>query len=170
MTVQTRVGIPIVPPVALHVLILKIIYAALLKYEQITGVGVAFSEAPFALTDSSDWVKGSRVPDASFYLAERWIAYIKSTLDWHSKPFILVPDLCLEIAATSEKYFDVVEKVDHYLADGVKLIWVLNPRNKTVAVYTPGSDQITRLTLGATLSGGDILPGFTLSLKDIFPE
>ena len=56
---------------ALHVLILKIIYVALLQYEQSSGIGVAFAEAPFALADTPDWVKDSRVPDASFYVAER---------------------------------------------------------------------------------------------------
>jgi len=192
MSVQTRVGmpmdefirqfdeapfefidgerIPIVPPVALHVLILKIIYAALLKVEQTTGVGFAFSEAPFVLTDTSDWVKGSRVPDASFYLAERWTTYIKSTLDWHSKPFMIAPDLCVEVISTNDNYLDVDAKVDSYLADGVKLIWVINPRNKTVTVYTPGSDQIARLNADATLSGGVVLPNFTLLVKEIFPD
>jgi Uma2 family endonuclease len=158
------------PPVALHVLILKIIYAALLKIEQTSGIGFAFSEAPFVLTDTSDWVKGSRLPDVSFYLSERWTAYIQSTPDWHSKPIILVPDLCVEIVSQNDTYLELEAKVDNYLADGVKLIWVVNPRNKTVAVYTRGSDQITRLTIDATLSGGDLLPDFALPVKDIFPE
>lgn len=192
MAVQERVGMPmeafirqfeaapfelidgermlVVPPVALHVLILKVIYTALLKYEQTTGVGFAFSEAPFVLADVPDWVKGSRIPDASFYQAERWQAYLASTPDWSGKPFVLVPDLCVEIISTNDNYQDVDAKVDAYLSDGVKLIWVVNPRNQSVAVYTAGSDQFTRLTLGTTLTGGDLLPGFALSLRDIFPE
>src|SRR5262245_25848241 len=142
MAVQARVGMPmdefirqfdeatfelidgeriaIVPPVALHILIVKIIYAALLKVEQTTGLGFAFSEAPFVLTDSSDWVKGSRLPDVSFYLAARWTAYIQSTPDLHSKPFVLVPDLCVEVISQNDNYQDVDDKVEHYLADGVK--------------------------------------------------
>lgn len=161
--------IPLALPVALHVLILKIIYAALLKYEQ-TGIGFAFSEAPFVLTDSADWVKGSRLPDASFYLAERWTAYTQSTPEWHSKPFVIAPDLCVEIISQNDNYQEVDAKVDSYLRDGVKLIWVVNPRNQTVTVYTPGSDQFTRLKADATLNGGDVLPNFRLPVKAIFPE
>lgn len=192
MAVQTRVGMPldefirqyeeapfelidgerirVVPPVALHVLILKIVYAALLKYEQASGVGFAFSEAPFVLADTPDWVKGSRVPDASFYLAERWTAYVNTMIDWQFKPFVIVPDLCVEIVSANDNYQDVDAKVDRYLSDGVKLVWVVNPRNQSVVVYTAGSDQVTRLTLGAALTGGDLLPGFTLRLSDIFPQ
>lgn len=192
MAVQTRIGMPmdefirefdaapfelidgertpVMPPVALHVLILKIVYAALLRYEQTTGRGFAFSEAPFVLSDTSDWVKGSRVPDAMFYFAERWTAYLESTPDVQNKPFVLVPDLCVEIVSANDNYQDVDAKVDRYLSDGVRIVWVVNPRNKTVAVYTQGSDQITRLTMGAALGGGDLLPDFTLPLKDIFPE
>ncbi|MBI1255931.1 MAG: hypothetical protein GC204_00530 [Chloroflexi bacterium] len=192
MAVQTRVGMPmdefirefdaapfelidgeriaVMPPVALHVLILKTIYAALLKIEQTSGIGFAFSEAPFVLVDTADWVKGSRLPDASFYLAERWNAYTQSTPDWHSKPFVLVPDLCVEIISQNDNYQDVDLKVEKYLSDGVKLIWVINPRTKTVAVYSQGSDQITRLTIDAALTGGDLLPDFSLPVKAIFPE
>ncbi len=192
MAVQERVGMPmdefireydaapfdlidgeritLMPPVALHIIILKIIYALLLKYEQTTGIGFAFSEAPFVLADTSDWVKGSRVPDASFYLAERWTDYISSTPDWYSKPFVLVPDLCVEIISPNDNYFDVEAKVAAYLSDGVQIVWVVNLRSKTVIVYTLGSDQITRLAVGAALTGGDVLPNFMLPLKDIFPE
>ncbi len=192
MAVQTRVGMPLdefmrqfheapfelingerilsVPPVALHVLILKIVYAALLSYEKTTRVGVAFSEAPFVLLDSPNWVSGSRIPDASFYLAERWTEYIDSIPDWQYKPFVIVPDLCVEIVSSNDNYQDVDAKVDRYLSDGVKLIWVINPRNQTVAVYTAGSEQFMRLTLGATLNGGDLLPNFALTLSEIFPK
>lgn len=191
MSVQERVGMPmdefirqfdeapfelidgertaIVPTVALHTLILKIIYAALLRLEQTTGIGFVFSEAPFVLADTTDWVKGSRVPDILFYLAERWRDYLNVTPGVHDKPFVLVPDLCVEIVSANDNYADVETKVDRYLADGVKRVWVVNPRNKTVAVYMQGSDQVTRLSGEATLSG-DLLPGFALPLKDIFPE
>ena len=156
-------------PVALHVLILKVIYAALLKVEQ-TGIGFAFAEAPFVLIDSADWIKGSRVPNVMFYVAERWTAYLQSMPDYQDKPFVLVPDLCVEVISANDNYQDVDAKVDRYLADGVQLIWVVNPRNKTIAVYTQGSDQITRLGIDATLTGGTLLPDFALPLKDIFPE
>ena len=128
-----------------------------------------FAEIPFVLTYSPDWVTGSRVPDIMVYQTERIAAYREQTPNFENMPIILVPDLVIEIVSNNDKLPDVVAKVDAYLADGVRIVWVVDPRSKSVFVYTLGSDQITRLTLGATLTGGDILSGFVLPLKDIFP-
>ena len=62
--------------------------------------------------------------------------------DWQFKPFVIVPDLCVEIVSANDNYQDVDAKVDRYLSDGVKLVWVM--RNQSVAVFS-------RLTL----TGGD---------------
>src|SRR5690606_16014786 len=118
--------IPLMPPVAVHIWVLKMIYTLLLKYEQASGVGFAFSEAPFVLTDSSNWVKGLRVPDALFYLAERWTSYINDVPNWLSKPFVIIPDLCVEIVSENDVYLDVEDKVNGCLRDGVRLVWVFN--------------------------------------------
>ncbi|MFN8448761.1 MAG: Uma2 family endonuclease [Anaerolineae bacterium] len=192
MSVQERVGMPmnefirqfdeapfelidgerivIVPTVLKHGLVLKLIYSLLLGYEQAhPDVAEVFSELPFVLTYTSDWVSGSRIPDIMAFNAERLAAYRAQTPDFEDKPFVLVADLCVEIISANDNYADVEAKVDRYLSDGVRLVWVVDPYNRTVAVYAPGSDQITRLSGDATLSGGDLLPGFALPLKDIFP-
>lgn len=161
-----KVSIP--PQVAIHAITLKKIFAALLMHEQRVGVDVVFAHAPFVFAEDN-WVTRARLPDIIVFRNERLATYREETPDFADKPFLLVPDLCIEVASAADNYSDMVAKVDAYLADGVKLVWVVNPRSKSVLVYTQGSDQITRLTLGATLTGGDILPGFALPLKDIFP-
>ncbi len=179
MAVQTRVGMPMdefirefdrAPFVVGDGIILKKLYVALLNDEQKHGVSAAFAHMPYVLTDHAAGVIDARSPDIMLFRTERLVTYYAETPDFGNRPFILAPDLCVEITAANEKYFDVEDKIDHYLADGVKLIWVMNPRSKTVTVYTQGSNQITRLTIDATLSGGDVLPNFTLPVKDIFPE
>lgn len=61
----------------------------------------------------------------------------------------------------------VEEKVQDYLQAGVRLVWVIYPRTKTVVVYYPdGSAQ--RLTTADTLSGGEVLPGFALAVEAVF--
>jgi Uma2 family endonuclease len=160
--------IPIVPNVAEHGETLKHIFVALLGYEQTRGTIVVHSEMPFVLTDTLDWVKGSRTPDAMVYEASRMADYKARTADWKKKPFVLVPDLCIEVISPNDNYLDVDEKVEGYLLDGVRQVWVFNPRETSIAIHGPGIDQFKRLRADDTLDGGDVLPGFSIKVSDIF--
>jgi len=60
-------------------------------------------------------------------------------------------------------------KRQEYFQAGVRLVWEIDPDARTVAVYT-GPEQCTTLTQDQTLDGGDVLPGFTLSLRELFAE
>jgi Uma2 family endonuclease len=82
----------------------------------------------------------------------------------------LVPDLCVEIVSPSENYTDVNAKVALYFEDGVKIVWIIDPQQRTIAIYERGSDQFTLLGQDRTLSGGDVLPGFEIALADIFED
>ena len=192
MSIQIRVGMPmddfirqydeapfelvngeriaIVPNVVEHGVTLKRIYVALLGYEQANKNVEVYSEMPFVLTDTPDWVKGSRTPDVMVYEAARMAEYTMHTPDWKKKPFVLVPDLCIEVISPNDIYLDVDEKVEAYLLDGVRLVWVFNPRKTGVNIYGPGIDQFKRLRPDGILDGGDVLPGFTLPVKDVFGD
>jgi Uma2 family endonuclease len=191
MSVKTRIGMPMeefirlydeapfelvngerilrVPPVAIHIIIIKRLMAFFLTYEARSGAGQFFSESTFALLDSPDWVKASHVPDIAFYSAARWAEYTSTVQDWLEKPFILVPDFCVEVVL-KDKYMVVEDKIAEYLRNGVRTVWIINPRAKSIAVYVAGSEQITRLTESSTLTGGDVLPNFSVPVRDIFPE
>ncbi len=67
----------------------------------------------------------------------------------------------------------MTRKIDLYLADGVRMAWVMNPQRIKVSVYTPTPDkprtkQQTNLFSGDTLTGGDIIPGFEMPVAKIF--
>lgn len=160
----------LVPPLARQVVVLKLLYDLLVDFTRKHKSGQVFPEAPFVVVESADWVMGSRVPDILFYAAQRWSDYITNYPDWGDKPFVLIPDLCVEIVSKNDSYEDVDSKVQRYLNDGVRLVWVVNPRNQTVIVYRNGSDQITRLTEEHTLTGEDVLPGFSVPVKSIFAQ
>lgn len=190
MSIETRIGMPmeefirlydeapfelvngerilLVPPVAIHIMIIKRLMALFLAYETRSGAGQFFSESTFVLLDSPDWVKGSRVPDIAFYSAERWADYTSTVQHWLEIPLMLVPDFCIEVVLKG-KYMDVEDKVAEYLRNRVRMVWIINPRAKSVAIYMAGSEQITRLTIGHTLTGGDVLPDFSIPVNDIFP-
>ncbi len=160
--------IPIVPSVAEHTEIIKLTNGILMAYERVNKNVVVYSEAPFVLTDTSDWVKGSRTPDVMVYEASRMADYKARTPDWKKKPFVLVPDLCIEVISPNDNYLDVDEKVEGYLRDGVRQVWVFNPRKTSIAIHGPGIDQFKRLRADDTLDGGDVLPGFSIKVAEIF--
>ena len=78
------------------------------------------------------------------------------------------PDLAVEVLSPSDKAEDIRIKIANYLAEGT-LLWVVEPESKTVEIYVTGQKG-QRARVGDTLDGGDVLPGFTLAVKDVFPE
>ena len=63
----------------------------------------------------------------------------------------------------------MARKRREYFAAGTRLVWEVNPRRRTVTVYT-GPRTSTRLTETDTLTGGDVLPGFSLPLAELFAD
>lgn len=77
------------------------------------------------------------------------------------------PVLAVEVLSPGNSATGMAEKVDLYLAHGVLVVWVVDPRRATVVVHTPDG-LARRLALGDTLEGGEALPGFSLPLADVF--
>ncbi|MFN8593523.1 MAG: Uma2 family endonuclease [Thermomicrobiales bacterium] len=77
------------------------------------------------------------------------------------------PDLAVEVVSPSQSAPEAHDKVLLYLDAGTPLVWVVHPQQRTVTVYTP--DRTARI-LGETdtLDGGEVLPGFTLALSEVF--
>jgi Uma2 family endonuclease len=81
----------------------------------------------------------------------------------------LAPDLAIEVLSRGNTPREMTRKRREYFAAGVRLVWEIDPRVRGATVYT-APDQSTVLTQGGKLDGGDVLPGFTLSLADVFAE
>lgn len=78
------------------------------------------------------------------------------------------PDLAVEVKSPADTYLGTRDKARLYLAAGVRLVWLVFPEKQFIEVYAPGKD-VDILSLNDTLTGGDVLPGFTLAVKDVFP-
>ena len=132
-------------------------------------LGEAFVEMVFILPDAigPNWIKGSRKPDVLFISQARMKAYEEQQSDWRDLPLALVPDWVVEIISETDKYSDVSEKVQGYLRDGVKLVWIVEPPLQQVTVYTPNSSVQTIYKAADTLTGGDVLPGFSATVGDL---
>ena len=77
------------------------------------------------------------------------------------------PDLAIEVVSPSDVHARVVRKALDYLVAGTRLVWVLDPVSKTVTVYRSESD-IETLTRETTLTGEDVVPGFTCPVAQLF--
>ncbi len=163
--------IPKMPNIAGHGEIVELIFLAIHALVSAKMLGKVVREMPFVLSYTSNWVTGSRVPDLMYFRAERFNPYQETTPDWKDKPYILIPDLVVEVVSPNDNLWELDEKVDLYLADGILLVWVIDPQRKKVSVYTPAAPhtrQQTNLKSGDTLTGGDIIPGFEIAIDAIF--
>jgi Uma2 family endonuclease len=68
-----------------------------------------------------------------------------------------------------DTYSEVEEKVEDWLNAGVRTVWVVNPRRLSVTVYRSLTD-VTRLSEGDELDGGEVVPGFRCKVSGIFVE
>jgi Uma2 family endonuclease len=106
----------------------------------------------------------TRSPDASWVKMERWDALSAA----QKKKFLpLCPDFAVELVSESDELKDTQEKMHEYIANGLRLGWLINPKNQQVEIYYP-NQEVKILQSPATLSGEDVLPGFVLDLQPIF--
>ncbi|QLE55336.1 Uma2 family endonuclease [Nostoc sp. TCL26-01] len=106
----------------------------------------------------------TRSPDASWIKQERW----DDLTPQQRKKFLpLCPDFVVELVSETDDLLDTQAKMREYIANGLKLGWLINPKDKQVEIYRP--HQVPELLQSPTsLSGEDVLPGFILNLQPIF--
>ena len=104
-----------------------------------------------------------RKPDSSF------IALGRMTREqFEEEGFIeIVPDLVTEVISPNDSAEDVEEKIEMWLAAGVKLLWEVYPNTRTIRAHRPDG-TITLLRATDTLTAPDILPGFSLPIAELF--
>ncbi len=106
-----------------------------------------------------------RIPDVSF---ASWDRFPDRKVPKTPIP-ALAPDLVVEVLSDSNTTAEMERKRSEYFESGVRVIWEIDPALRTVHVYTPDRTA-TVLDSSQTLGGGDVLPGFTLLLSELFAE
>lgn len=101
-----------------------------------------------------------RLPDISF-TADTMTPVVKEGA------VLRFPDLAVEVKSPTDSYRLMREKAAYYLANGVKLVWLVYPEKRIVDVYR-ADGEIQILAESDALGGGDVLPGFTMPVSDIF--
>lgn len=104
-----------------------------------------------------------RLPDVSFISWQRL-----PTRELPAEPVPdLVPDLVVEVLSESNRPSEMERKRREYFQGGARLVWEIDPDTQSARTYT-SPDQFREIGPDGSLDGGDVLPGFTLSLARLF--
>jgi Uma2 family endonuclease len=120
---------------------------------------LSVGEGGYLLESNPDTVLA---PDVGFILRDRMPDPIPK------RGFFTVrPDLAVEVISPTDERGDIQRKQAVYDRIGVPIVWWIDPIRETATVHSLGQ-PIQHLDRTGLLDGGDILPGFTLALADIF--
>jgi Uma2 family endonuclease len=78
-----------------------------------------------------------------------------------------VPDLVIEIVSPNDRWTVVQQKLELDLAAGVRAVWIIDPRTRSLTVHAPAAVPRVRRA-GDVFDAGDIITGFTLRIQDLF--
>jgi|CXWL01.1.fsa_nt_gi Uma2 family endonuclease len=144
--------------------------------ESILAIAIARHLANFAVPRKLGFVSGSdgmlrlfpglvRIPDVAFASRDRFPA---GKLPVEPIPD-LTPDLAVEVVSISNTPAEMARKRREYFDAGVRLVWIVDPTSQTVAVFSSPQHSV-ELGLHDSLDGGDVLPGFSLAIAELFAE
>jgi len=145
------------PPKPEHGLVVSRMDRFIGNHVDANHLGRVLAESGYQLSSHPDTV---RAPDISFTSNARLQPLTGEYLQ-------VAPDLAVEVASPGNTVDDMNQKIEQYFAAGVRLVWVLYPKTRTIYVYT-SARKVTILGLEDTLEGGDVLPGFAVSVREIF--
>ena len=130
----------------------------LLDWAEKQGSGlVTGPNAGFFLPDGS-----RRSPDAAWFDAERW----KKSQQPGTRFPVFAPEFLIEVRSPKQRARPLREKMEEYIGNGVQLGWLIDPQERTVTIYRPGSEP-EMLQNPATVSGEGPVEGFVLELSGI---
>jgi Uma2 family endonuclease len=122
------------------------------------GSGLAFdSSTGFTLPNGAD-----RSPDAAWVRQDR-LAALKPD---PTKFLPIAPDFVVELRSETDNLEKLRQKMQEYINNGVRLGWLIDPKNQRVEIYRINKD-VEILHAPTSLSGEDVLPGFSLDLTNI---
>lgn len=151
-----------VPPGSEHGAITARLTIALGYYIEANDLGVVFgAETGFKLASNPDTVLA---PDFAFVSNERIPLTGIPVGYWNG-----APDLAVEVVSPGNTRRELEEKLSEYLAAGVRLIWIINPKQRTIVIYRANAETQT-LTEQDILDGVDVVPGFQYSVAKLFAD
>lgn len=144
----------------LHGFFLAALVATLRVYVRLHRLGRVVGGDPLVRIQSSE--HDARGPDVAFYARGRM------PRDPRAAATSMVPDFVIEILSPSDRADMVQRKVRDWLRAGVRLLWYVDPETGVTAVYHGGG--IRYYDADEPLDGAEVVPGFTLRIRDLMDE
>ncbi len=124
------------------------------------GLGVVFvAESGFKISSDPDTV---RAPDTAFVRQEHVEAVGDVEGYWPR-----APALAVEVVSPDDRFSQVEEKVTDWLAAGTRMVIVADPPGKALTVRRSEKEALIHFE-GETVEGGEVVPGWTLPVADVF--
>ena len=124
-----------------------------------TPVGAVGTDVGVKLASNPDTVRG---PDIAFVRSDRVPA--RGTRGFLKQS----PDAVIEVLSPDDRPSEMRRKIAEYLAKGVAVVSVVDPRDETVTSYRPAGSAVTLRDENDLLDLSDVIPGFRCSLREIF--
>ena len=103
-------------------------------------------------------------PDASWIARERWEALPKAL---RKKFAPITPDFIIEILSENDSLTKIKEKMEEYMENGCRLAWLIDRFEERIYIYRADGSRDEVDSFEKTLSGEDVLVGFTLRIADL---
>jgi Uma2 family endonuclease len=142
-------------------LIEMILGAALVNYNRVKRLGVITSASSMHQLQPNL----VRLPDIGYAF---WSRFPQGRVTDDPVPR-LAPDVAVEVLSPSNTRGEMERKRAEYFAAGTQLVWMVDLDERTITVYT-APDRFALLRETDTLDGGQVLPGFSLPLNELFAE
>jgi Uma2 family endonuclease len=120
-------------------------------YVTCNDTGVVLNEAPATVVG----------PDVAYFTD------VNRFEDLHPKWGDVPPILVVEVSSPTDRPGKINSKIREYLTSGVKIVWQVDYEERNVTVHRPAK-ILEVVREGGELSGGDELPGFVMSVTDLF--
>jgi Uma2 family endonuclease len=146
------------PPKGIHGIVQSKIDRKLGAFIDEHRLGWIVTESGALLDRDPDTVRG---PDVAFYSITRQPTVPENYSE-------IAPDLAVEVLSPDDRRGRVRAKIAEYIAAGVRLVWLVDPETRTVLEYR-GTLRGTEYDEADTVTGGEVLPGFTCRVADFFP-
>jgi len=141
-----------------HGLVQGRVWGVLDQFGRTTRHGRAVVETGVVTERGPDTVRG---PDVSYWSAQRLpLDQIPSGYPDGA------PDVAVEVLSPTNRAGKIREKLEEYFARGVRMVWVVDPEDRTLTIYrSPDEGRIFHEK--ATITGDDVLPGFTCRVAEL---
>jgi len=106
-----------------------------------------------------------RIPDVCFF---RWTTFPNEKLPTE-QILDIAPDLAVEVISPTNTSAEMERKLTEYFQAGTRLVWYFYPKTESVRVFR-SPKEYRDLNQEMVLEGGDVLPGFEITVKALFDQ